>query len=349
MDTENKSIDSLVNTIERLTKTIESQGEIINNLRNRLESIQNEYAPSIITVKVLIDKLENSTTRTGKPKFESLKKHILPYLTGNQYDIYDFNDELPVFKKKPTTDTIIDKDVIDDMIMVIKSKRKINESSQKLYLSGLKSIFCKNTELKEYINKHISNISIKSPSNISLTEDELNLFWEVETYSKLENIIKKLFLIQCYTSMRYSDIFRLKDSMMENNVISYISKKTGKNVEVPVPEKIVDMIKEVRIYDRFDIESTFKTTMNEILPILGCRAGIDNQVYIRRANKLIRGPKYTFMKTHTGRRTAITRWANMGIPEAELKTMAGHSDIRTTNKYITASVSNSTKTKLMQL
>ena len=30
--------------------------------------------------------------------------------------------------------------------------------------------------------------------------------------------------------MRYSDIFRLKDSMMEGNVISYISKKTGKNV-----------------------------------------------------------------------------------------------------------------------
>ena len=34
---------------------------------------------------------------------------------------------------------------------------------------------------------------------------------------------------------------------------------------------------------------------------------------------------------------------NMGIPEAELKSMAGHSDIRTTNRYITASVSNKTK------
>ena len=33
----------------------------------------------------------------------------------------------------------------------------------------------------------------------------------------------------------------------------------------------------------------------------------------------------------------------MGIPEGELKSMAGHSDIRTTNRYITASVSNKTK------
>ena len=69
--------------------------------------------------------------------------------------------------------------------------------------------------------------------------------------------------------MRYSDIFRLKDSMMEGNVISYISKKTGKNVEVPELSKIIEMIKEVRSFDKYNIESSLKTTMNEVLPTLG--------------------------------------------------------------------------------
>lgn len=147
-------------------------------------------------------------------------------------------------------------------------------------------------------------------------------------------------MLYCHEIFRYFQIERFYDG--RKCYFVYI-KKTGKNVEVPVPSKIIEMIKEVRSFDKYNIESSLKTTMNEVLPILGCRAGINKQVFVRRANVLMKGPKYQFIKTHTGRRTAITRWANMGIPEGELKSMAGHSDIRTTNRYITASVSNKTK------
>ena len=324
MEDKERTIQILAETIDRLNKTIESQNSLIEDLRNRLETIQNEYSPSIMTVGVLIEKLNNTKTRSGKVRFEALSKHIMPYLTNQLYDEYDFNDTIPTFKEVPSIEKPVNRDMIDDMINVIKSKRKISESSQKAYLLMLKRILSESKEMSKYINDYIISLDVKSPSNISLTEEEIELFWNVEPFDVTEKIVKKLFLIQCYTAMRYSDIFRLKDSMMEGNVISYISKKTGKNVEVPVPSKIIEMIKEV-------------------IPTLGCRAGINKQVFVRRANVLMKGPKYQFIKTHTGRRTAITRWANMGIPEAELKSMAGHSDIRTTNRYITASVSNKTK------
>lgn len=345
MEDKEKTIQILAETIDRLNKTIESQNRLIEDLKNRLETIQNEYSPSIMTVGVLIEKLNNTKTRSGKVRYEALSKHIMPYLTNNSYDEYDFNDVIPTFKEIPSLERPVSRDMIDDMVNVIKSKRRVSESSHKSYLLMLKRIFSESKDMSEYINDYIVSLNVKSPSNISLTEEEIELFWNVEPFDVTEEMVKKLFLIQCYTAMRYSDIFRLKDSMMNNNdnVISYISKKTGKVVEVPVPSKIIEMIKEVRSFDKYNIESTLKTTMNEILPTLGCRAGINNQVFIRRANVLMKGPKYQFIKTHTGRRTAITRWANMGIPEAELKSMAGHSDIRTTNRYITASISNKTK------
>ena len=343
MEDKERTIQILAETIDRLNKTIESQNSLIEDLKNRLETIQNEYSPSIMTVGVLIEKLNNTKTRSGKVRFEALSKHIMPYLTNQLYDEYDFDDAIPTFKEVPSVEKPVNRDMIDDMINVIKSKRKISESSQKAYLLMLKRILSESKEMSKYINDYIISLNVKSPSNISLTDEEIELFWNVEPFNVTEKIVKKLFLIQCYTAMRYSDIFRLKDSMMEGNVISYISKKTGKNVEVPVPSKIIEMIKEVRSFDKYNIESSLKTTMNEVLPILGCRAGINKQVFVRRANVLMKGPKYQFIKTHTGRRTAITRWANMGIPEGELKSMAGHSDIRTTNRYITASVSNKTK------
>ena len=66
----------------------------------------------------------------------------------------------------------------------------------------LKRILSESKEMSKYINDYIISLDVKSPSNISLTEEEIELFWNVEPFDVTEKIVKKLFLIQCYTAMR---------------------------------------------------------------------------------------------------------------------------------------------------
>ena len=108
--------------------------------------------------------------------------------------------------KKP-----VNRDMIDDMINVIKSKRKISESSQKAYLLMLKRILSESKEMSKYINDYIISLNVKSPSNISLTDEEIELFWNVDPFNVTEKIVKKFVsdsMLYCHEIFRYFQIER---------------------------------------------------------------------------------------------------------------------------------------------
>lgn len=79
MEEEEKTIKILADTIDRLNRTIETQNRLIEDLRKRLETVQNEYSPSIMTVGVLIGKLNNTKTRSGKA-CNSFKKESIRFV-----------------------------------------------------------------------------------------------------------------------------------------------------------------------------------------------------------------------------------------------------------------------------
>jgi integrase/recombinase XerD len=82
-------------------------------------------------------------------------------------------------------------------------------------------------------------------------------------------------------------------------------------------------------------------------PIIGGTAGAMRVWFLR----LYDGMGYTGCSSHSGRRTAITRWAR-NITQAggslrDVQTLAGHADLETTQRYI--EVSKSAKRRVVDL
>lgn len=330
METNNELIKVLTDTINQLNETINRQNQIIEDLRRKIDVMDARFQPAAMTTLRFIDILENENGRTGKPKHTDIARHLLPYLKSDEV----------------AKDSMVDETLIKNCIDIFKSNEKLSSTVRKLYIQRTAKIFQDYPTLYDIFEREMPKANKAQTINISLTQKELDQFAKIRTYTNLEYLVKSLFLIECYTSMRFSDIFRISDAMLGDNMITYIAKKTGKMSRIPVPNNIIKLIKEIRGNNRYSVESSMKNSMNEILPILGKRAKIEEDVIVRRGEKMMRGPKYEFIKTHTGRRTAITRWATLGIPAPEIQTMAGHSSITTTNRYICASVSEDTINQL---
>jgi site-specific recombinase XerD len=80
-------------------------------------------------------------------------------------------------------------------------------------------------------------------------------------------------------------------------------------------------------------------TYNSVLRTICMRCGINSNVKIYKAGKQSTAPKYSFVSSHTGRRTFATLLARKGVPLEQISLLMGHMkgnmpNINTTQRYI---------------
>ncbi|MEN9919807.1 MAG: hypothetical protein RL662_2243 [Bacteroidota bacterium] len=191
-----------------------------------------------------------------------------------------------------------------------------------------------------YAKNYNVNKEYKSPDfmpegeesfNIALTINEVEALYKFDfSYNKRLEKVKDLFIIGCYTGLRFSDFKRLGKEHLQGRFLSIVPEKTKKKNPLPVIIPILEPVKE--IFEKYNYRlpnDISNQKMNEYLKEMGEETKLfDEPVTYRKTragkSELISNPKYKEITTHTARRTYCTMSYRLGVPTQSIMKISGH-------------------------
>jgi len=146
---------------------------------------------------------------------------------------------------------------------------------------------------------------------------------------------RDLFLIQCYTGLRYSDLARITPTNIKGNYLHIYTVKTRDQLIIPITNPLREVIDRL-INKELHIISAQK--LNDYIKLIAKKAGITEKIqkvtFCGPKRIETEHPKYKLMASHTGRRTFITLSLEKGMRPEVLRHITGHTTLRLLEKYI---------------
>ncbi|MDR3245005.1 MAG: site-specific integrase [Prevotellaceae bacterium] len=194
--------------------------------------------------------------------------------------------------------------------------------------------------LHDTFKTRIKGLDIKQEV-IHLSWDELIYLY----YFKFDRLdleqTRDVFCFCCFTSLRHSDVLKLKRSDVKENHITIVTKKTTDGLKIELNQyskAILDKYKNTAFPDNKCLPVTAIQEMNANLKTIGKLVGLNEQirtVYFvgsQRYEEVY--PKYELLSTHCGRRTFVVNSLYLGIPAEVVMEWTGHSDYNAMKPYI---------------
>jgi len=208
--------------------------------------------------------------------------------------------------------------------------------------------------LKTFLNEatereHNSNMAFKKKSfkktqvdvdNIYLNEGELDVLYQFDFSGTpyLERT-RDLFLVGCYTGLRFSDFSNIKPENIDGNFIKINTQKVGENVIIPIHPRVRMIMNKYEGVNKNSLpKAPNNQEMNRFLKEMGKRARLDDDVIVyisrrKQKTKVIK-KRYELICTHTARRSFATNAYLADIPTLAIMKITGHSTEKNFLKYI---------------
>lgn len=175
--------------------------------------------------------------------------------------------------------------------------------------------------------------------NVALTLQELDILEALEFTKDNNHLypIRDLFLLQCYTGLRVSDLMDLEPTNIdyENNVIRVTTKKTKDKILIGISKRIKNVLDRLPDQKIKKIEDQY---YNRAIKEICKFAGFDEKIKIvefRGTKRVtVEYPKYDLITSHTARRTFITVSLKAGVLPESIMKITGHKDRKSFNKYV---------------
>ncbi len=153
--------------------------------------------------------------------------------------------------------------------------------------------------------------------------------------------VRDVFLFQCYTGIRYSDLANLRRCDVHDDCIEITTIKTVDSLKIELNKHSKAILKKYEPFKFKDDKALpviSNQKMNDYLHELCKLAGFDEQIRITyfRGNERFDEikPKYELIGSHTGRRSFICNALSMGISPQVVMKWTGHSDYKAMKPYI---------------
>ena len=189
----------------------------------------------------------------------------------------------------------------------------------------------------QYKNRRFKTMEEPSES-IYLTKDEVKKIYDLnlKTNPRLDRV-RDLFIIACYTGLRFSDLSQLKDENFidKKTKVRVKTEKTSELVIIPLHPFIKQILKK---YNGIPPENLSNQKMNEYLKELGDWAGLKDEILItstkgnERVTEIFK--KFQLITTHTARRSFATNAYLNGVPTISIMKITGHRTEKSFMKYI---------------
>ena len=271
---------------------------------------------------------QNDWTNSTYEKFAAVKNHLMNFREGLTFEFFDERG-------------------LNDYISYLRDVKEMRNTTIGKQLSFLKWFlrwaFKKGVHQNNAYDSYKPKLKSTQKKIIFLTWDELNRLREFKIPSNKQALerVRDVFLFQCFTGLRYSDVFNLRRSDIKGDHIEVTTVKTSDSLIIELnkhSKAILDKYKDVAFEDDKVLPVITNQKMNDYLKELAELAGIDEpvrQTYYRGNERIDEvTPKYALLGTHAGRRTFICNALALGIPPQVVMKWTGHSDYKAMKPYI---------------
>ena len=218
----------------------------------------------------------------------------------------------------------------------------LSKNSVGKYTKTLKTFLNDATERNYNTNLAYKSKKFKSHNKpteqIYLTENELTALYNVDlSNNKRLDKVRDLFIIGCYTALRFSDFSRIKkDNIIENGkILKFRTQKTDEVVYIPIHYRVSEIFKK---YDNNILPSISNQKMNAYIKEVGKLAGIDTIIIKKetKGNLSIdkKYKKYELITTHTARRSGATNLYLNKVKPIDIMQITGHKTETAFMRYI---------------
>ena len=271
---------------------------------------------------------QNNWTDSTFEKFAAVKNHLTNFREGLTFEFFDERG-------------------LNDYVGYLRDVKEMRNTTIGKQLSFLKWFlrwaFKKGVHQNNAYDSYKPKLKSTQKKIIFLTWDELNRLREFKIPSNKQALerVRDVFLFQCFTGLRYSDVFNLRRSDIKGDHIEVTTVKTSDSLIIELnnhSKAILDKYKDVTFEDDKVLPVITNQKMNDYLKELAELAGIAEpirQTYYKgneRIDEVI--PKYALLGTHAGRRTFICNALALGIPPQVVMKWTGHSDYKAMKPYI---------------
>ena len=271
---------------------------------------------------------QNNWTDSTFEKFAAVKNHLTNFREGLTFEFFDERG-------------------LNDYISYLRDVKEMRNTTIGKQLSFLKWFlrwaFKKGVHQNNAYDSYKPKLKSTQKKIIFLTWDELNRLREFKIPPNKQALerVRDVFLFQCFTGLRYSDVFNLRRSDIKGDHIEVTTVKTSDSLIIELnnhSKAILDKYKDVVFEDDKVLPVITNQKMNDYLKELAELAGIDEpvrQTYYRGNERIDEvTPKYALLGTHAGRRTFICNALALGIPPQVVMKWTGHSDYKAMKPYI---------------
>lgn len=271
---------------------------------------------------------QNDWTHSTFEKFAAVKNHLKNFRSELSFDFFD-------------------EEGLTEYVQYLREVREMRNSTIGKQLSFLKWFLRWSFKQGMHSNNAYDTFKPKLKDTqkkiIFLTWEELNRLREFKippTKQALERV-RDVFLFQCFTGLRYSDVFNLRRSDIKGDHIEVTTVKTSDSLIIELNDHskaILEKYKNVEFENDKALPVITNQKMNDYLKELAEVAEINEpvrQTYYKGNERIDEvTPKYALLGTHAGRRTFICNALALGIPPQVVMKWTGHSDYKAMKPYI---------------
>jgi len=269
----------------------------------------------------------SSWTPATKTKFKTIKNHVEKF------------DPSTTFEK-------IGEDWLAKYVVYLRDTAGLQNSTTEKNIENFKC-FLRWASKKSYITTSAFDWKPKLKTTpkkvIFLTREELDKLrnYKIPATKQYLDRVRDVFLFQCFTGLRYSDVFNLKRSDVKKNHIEVTTVKTADSLIIELNDHsraILDKYKDTPFENDKVLPVITNQKMNTYLKELAELAGINEMVRetTYKGNERIDTvmPKHKLIGTHCGRRTFICFLLSENVPPHVVMKLTGHSDYKAMKPYI---------------
>ena len=271
---------------------------------------------------------QNDWTHSTFEKFAAVKNHLKTFRAELSFDYFDENG-------------------LTEYVRYLREGREMRNSTICKQLSFLKWFLRWSFKQGLHSNNAYDTFKPKLKDTqkkiIFLTWEEVNKLREFEIPAAKQALsrVRDVFLFQCFTGLRYSDVYNLRRSDIKGDHIEVTTVKTSDSLIIELnkhSKAILEKYQEVEFEHDKALPVITNQKMNEYLKELAELAGINEpvrQTYYKGNERIDEvTPKYALLGTHAGRRTFICNALALGIPPQVVMKWTGYSDYKAMKPYI---------------
>lgn len=266
---------------------------------------------------------QNMRSRLGIDyRHSTLKKYLTTYQKVKDYLTHEFKrTDIPLYK--------LERGFIQNFVLFLKREQGIGHNTIVKYAKNLKTVV-NNAVTNGWLEKspfEQFRIGYKLQEKVYLSREELLAIEQKKFRLERLNLVRDLFVFQCYTGLAYADMFKLTGREVTTGIDGHqwiITKRQKTEVRSSIPL----LPKAFEVIEKYN--PNYKTKPDEhLLPVY------TNQkfnLYLHEIAELCGIEKN--LTSHVGRRTFATTVAlGHGVSIETISKVLGHSSTKITHQY----------------